>query len=340
MEETDSPFFIHLHLMGTHGPRFRPIDSYFSVGQEQSADHMRDFYDDAIRDFDEYVSEVYSYLEEQGIQDNTLVIINSDHSRNPNVGLPIPLIIHFPESGNSGIIDLPSQRIDIAPTILDYLGVSPPVWMEGESLLSGERENPLILSVAIGSVVNIEGVGFEVIDPKPPFYTLNRLYAFDCHKNYQIRIDRHTFTTTEIAGYTAPCPEEGLFTEVEVARLMLEHLENRNYEIDTLDWVLAPYQEIERYFNSSNATLSGDNLYVPAINFRSTISAALFTRNEEGNFLLRENKLPLNQENVAVFDSSTRSLLLPQSDVNGEVLDLKLTIINNNPLRFDLEILE
>ena len=103
---------------------------------------------------------------------------------------------------------------------------------------------------------------------------------------------------------------------------------------------MAPYQEIERYFNSSNATLSGDNLYVPAINFRSTISAALFTRNEEGNFLLRENKLPLNQENVAVFDSSTRSLLLPQSDVNGEVLDLKLTIINNNPLRFDLEILE
>ncbi len=49
---------------------------------------------------------------------------------------------------------------------------------------------------------------------------------------------------------------------------------------------------------------------------------------------------PLNQENVAVFDSSTRSLLLPQSDVNGEVQDLKLTIINNNPLRFDLEILE
>jgi hypothetical protein len=49
---------------------------------------------------------------------------------------------------------------------------------------------------------------------------------------------------------------------------------------------------------------------------------------------------PLNQENVAVFDRSTRSLLFPQSDVNGEVLDLKLTIINDNPLRFDLEILE
>ena len=119
-----------------------------------------------------------------------------------------------------------------------------------------------------------------------------------------------------------------------------EHLKNRNYEIDSLDWILAPYEEMERYFSSSNATLSGNNLYVPAINFRSTISAALFTRNNEGDFLLRENQPPLNQENVAVFDNNTRSLLLPKSDVNGEVLDLKLTIISNNPLRFDLQILE
>jgi hypothetical protein len=340
MEEEETPFFIHLHLLGTHGPKFRPMRPYFSQDLEQSSNHMRDFYDDAILDFDRYVFEIYKYLEERSLEDNTLVIINSDHSRNPDIGLPIPLIIHFPEDRFTGVIDNPSQRIDIAPTILDYLGVSAPDWMEGQSLLAEERGIPLIISVAASSLAYIEGVGFEVIDPQPPFYSLNRMYVFDCQQNHLMRIDRPTFSNSEITGYTKPCPEELLISEADIARLMLEHLKNRNYEIDSLDWILAPYEEMERYFSSSNATLSGNNLYVPAINFRSTISAALFTRNNEGDFLLRENQPPLNQENVAVFDNNTRSLLLPKSDVNGEVLDLKLTIISNNPLRFDLQILE
>lgn len=340
MNETEAPFFVHLHLLGTHGPMFRPMRPLYSQGQEQVSVHMRDFYDDSIRDFDRYVFEVYKYLEELDMLDNTMVIINSDHSRNPDAELPIPLVIHFPENSVTGVIDNPSQRIDIAPTILEYIGITAPDWMEGQSLLAEERETPLIISVGSHSLAYVEEVGFEVTISQPPFYTLNSFYVFDCQHSYVMRVDRATFTNSEISGYVSPCPEELLFSEADIARKMLAHLAERNYEIGSLDWVLASYVDLERYFSSSNATLSGNNLYVPAINFRSTISAALFTRNDEGDFLLRENQPPLNQENVAVFDRSTRSLLFPQSDVNGEVLDLKLTIINDNPLRFDLEILE
>jgi len=54
----------------------------------------------------------------------------------------IPLLIRFPESILAGRSSLNVQLIDIAPTILDTLGMPIPDWMEGDSIRSADLVNP------------------------------------------------------------------------------------------------------------------------------------------------------------------------------------------------------
>ena len=57
---TDEPLFVHMHLMGTHGPMFYPSHQTYSAGEKQEAEWQDDFYDDAILDFDAYIKDVRS----------------------------------------------------------------------------------------------------------------------------------------------------------------------------------------------------------------------------------------------------------------------------------------
>ena len=97
LDSTPLPFFAHVHLMGSHGERFRPVDPFFSLGKVQSEAWMTDFYDDAIRDFDRYTKEIYNWLKARNLLDETLIVIHSDHSRRDRrTDLRIPLLIRFP----------------------------------------------------------------------------------------------------------------------------------------------------------------------------------------------------------------------------------------------------
>ena len=78
-EKTEEPVFAQIHLIGTHGSRFRPRNRLYSEGQEQTKHWMIDFYDDAIRDFDHYVLWIFAWLRNHKKLDNTLVVIYSDH---------------------------------------------------------------------------------------------------------------------------------------------------------------------------------------------------------------------------------------------------------------------
>src|SRR5690606_17785217 len=61
---------------------------------------------------------------------------------------PVPLLFLFPHAEYTGRISATTQLIDIAPTILDYLEVEIPEWMEGHSLLDGslDRHRPVFTS--------------------------------------------------------------------------------------------------------------------------------------------------------------------------------------------------
>jgi hypothetical protein len=134
----DTPIFIQVHLMGTHGPRFSPTRQLFSTGETQDLTWMTDFYDDSILSFDDYIRQIYDRLAQAGLLDNTMIIIYTDHNLGWLSDQHIPLLFHFPGNRPTGQIQANVQNIDIAPTILGFLGISQPSWMTGVSLLNGE----------------------------------------------------------------------------------------------------------------------------------------------------------------------------------------------------------
>lgn len=131
---TEVPFFVHVHFMGTHGPKFHAKNRVYSKSLEQSISWHTDFYHDAILEFDKRVEKIYQLLDTSNTLENTLIVITSDHGLKWNNTLRVPLIIRFPKQKNSGRYDVNVQRLDIAPTILSAIGLETPLWMEGLDL--------------------------------------------------------------------------------------------------------------------------------------------------------------------------------------------------------------
>jgi hypothetical protein len=98
--------------------------------------------------FDAQLSRVLECLEENGLRDNTiLVVLGRSHSMEswPSAPLtqdvptptdtPIPVILHVPEdSVVTGVLPHLTRLIDLAPTLLDLLGLPVDPFMEGVSL--------------------------------------------------------------------------------------------------------------------------------------------------------------------------------------------------------------
>jgi arylsulfatase A-like enzyme len=330
------PFFLHVHLLGTHGPRFMPKQPRYSAGQTQNRDHMRDFYDDAIRDFDQYVEDTYAFLEEKDLLDNTLVIINSDHSRNPNVGLPIPLLLDFPGDERIGIIRENTQRIDLAPTILDFIGADIPEWMEGRSLLRLNNEKRLLFAYGPSSLEYQDDVGFSVSEPRPPFFTLNNFYAINCDRIYQVTFNEEAFKSREIPDLESACAQSDRLTLAEVGRAMVSNLGERGYDTSSLDWLLNVTNKLERTFSRSTATLENDVLYIPAIEYQGTVYAAVLKKNGSGNYTIDYLSTPLNNTVVATFDSDVNLFRLKDVSAEEGLRNFNLVLIGTNPLVFGL----
>ena len=129
LRESDDPLFVHVHLMGTHGPRFDPQEKEFSLWRSQEEDWSIDFYDDSILNFDRKIGRLLDTLEQSGEINDTILIVYSDHPMQFNVRWRMPLVFHFPDHQFAGRIETNVQNLDIAPTILDFLNIDPPEWM-------------------------------------------------------------------------------------------------------------------------------------------------------------------------------------------------------------------
>ncbi len=139
-------FFMFIHYMDPHVPYFRyPYDgNYYDPpsicqGNIYSADEVADFavfYRQEIEYLDKGLGRLFDYLKNQGIYDNSLIIITADHGEEffDHGGAAhgrtlydemthIPLIIKLPYSEKRGTIDRHLvQSIDIAPTIANLVG--------------------------------------------------------------------------------------------------------------------------------------------------------------------------------------------------------------------------
>ena len=236
-DQSSDPLFIHIHLLGTHGGFYDLQTHVFSKGEDQFQPWMTDFYDDTILRFDQYVGEVIDHLKAVGKFDNTILIIYTDHGKMFTVSERIPLIIHFPADDYAGRITTNAQNLDIAPTILDYLGLPIPEWMGGESLLKGnDIGSRLIFSTGTHKVkVNDQDIVF--LDPaqdQPPFYQFSFLNVLNCQMMYSLDLTTYEWSSSEIAGYVEPCNPKDLLSLDEIRQAAYQRLEMDGFNISSL----------------------------------------------------------------------------------------------------------
>lgn len=128
---------------GTHDPEEVGPPVYLADTLPTKVDLAR-YYDEITR-FDHYIGEVERELKQQGVLDQTVIIIISDNgrpfprskTRMYDSGIKSPLIVKWPQ----GISD-PGKRsnalisaVDIAPTILEIAGVREGETFQGKSFL-------------------------------------------------------------------------------------------------------------------------------------------------------------------------------------------------------------
>jgi len=120
------------------------------------------------------------------------------------------LMIHFPNDTDSGKITANTQNLDIAPTILDYIGMDVPEWMAGESLLGELDRTRLIFSAQINpDAFGRDGAYEDVI--KPPFYQFSTINVAQCQYLYIIYLDDGVMVRKTIPAYVDPCQSDLLY---------------------------------------------------------------------------------------------------------------------------------
>lgn len=104
-------------------------------------------YDNIARS-DEELGKLLAQLEEDGLSDNTVVMVWSDHGeglprakRTPyDSGTRIPLIVRWPGEIEAGTVsDQLVSLIDLAPTVLSLVGLESPVHLQGQPFLGAQN---------------------------------------------------------------------------------------------------------------------------------------------------------------------------------------------------------
>jgi arylsulfatase A-like enzyme len=158
----ESRFFLFLHYMDPHDPYFEhPYNGQgYARASNQNPDAalaptFSELYDGEVRYLDEHLGQFFDWLKAEGLYDDALIVLTSDHGEEfqehggwwhgqtlYEEQIWVPLIVKYPGGARAGMVvtDL-ARSLDIAPTILDVLGLKAPEGMMGRSLWS-ETEPP------------------------------------------------------------------------------------------------------------------------------------------------------------------------------------------------------
>jgi arylsulfatase A-like enzyme len=224
------PFFLNVHLMAAHGERFKPRKRTWSTEASYEERWNMDGYDDAIADFDQYVADVYRLLKAAGALDSTLLVVNSDHGLKHNALERLPLVFRFPGQQRTGRLGGFSQRIDIAPTLVDWLQIKPLPWMEGVSLLADDfaTQPPRTLYSTRGRKGKSKNGNFLSIDnPVPPWYSMGWLSMVHCDQAYILELESMTVKRRPVALTGMDC--SGGLSENVAREMLLQHLHEQGY---------------------------------------------------------------------------------------------------------------
>ncbi len=190
LAKEDAPFFLFLRHMDPHSPYLppRPFERMFYAGDEFDpkntslepvyafkpfADYFRSWfppgctdkdyiiaqYDGAIAYMDAAIANLFTAIEALGIEEETLVVINSDHGETLHdhdcyydhhglyeCTLIVPLIFRFPGRVPAGkrVADICHMK-DVTPTILELLGIRTRIKFDGRSLAPLMHGQPRVM---------------------------------------------------------------------------------------------------------------------------------------------------------------------------------------------------
>ncbi len=124
-------------------------DEVVIEGHETDIDYYVSMYDSEIRYFDDQFDRFLAYLSESGLAEGTLLILTADHGESltehnyyfahgsfayePTARLP--LVIHHESFGEPRWSDAMVSLADLAPTIIDFLGLETEQQFDGVSLV-------------------------------------------------------------------------------------------------------------------------------------------------------------------------------------------------------------
>ena len=212
------PLFVHVHMMGTHLPNW-------------------DNYDQGVQAFDGYMHQVIDDLTQMGQLNNTVIILYTDHGFTDVDNVRIPLFIRFPNEQYAGVITTNTQNLDIAPTILDYLGIQPPTWMTGQSLLKGQPSatQPIFSAAPNYRTGNTQNeLQLDESKIKPPFYQFGSINMVVCQKWYSVNTSQLSWQEEDIQDYPDPCDPSSLPTDSQAQQMILNQLKTNGFDTTTL----------------------------------------------------------------------------------------------------------
>jgi hypothetical protein len=237
--ESPFPFFAHIHLMGTHGPKFFIENPVFSYGQEQDEYMMNDFFDDAVLEFDQFFEKMIHSLESVGKFKNTVFVIHTDHAMEFEKISRLPLIFIFPGQAYSGKISANVQNIDIPVTLLDFLDIPIPFWMKGQSLISEKIDRMRPVFAASHMDPKIDERGLLSANKKfysPPYYNLGKIFMIICNYYYELNLNSMKLQSSKIKGHTEPCGDSAVLEKEEIIFKINELLRESGYDtLESLD---------------------------------------------------------------------------------------------------------
>jgi hypothetical protein len=206
LENDTRPIFAHVHLMDTHGARFPDVPQVFSKGAQKS-DWMTDFYDDTIYASDQRLRWFFDRLRKSSAGEHTIVVIYSDHGMMWNPLRRVPLILYAPGyPWLKGSREENVQLVDVAPTILDLVGLERPFWMsDGSSLLSAVNPSRVIVAAATVESAWLRDHLWVLKDPKSPFHGMVSLSALACRSWVRFDLGAHRATSGLLPGQPGQC---------------------------------------------------------------------------------------------------------------------------------------
>lgn len=152
LQNSDTPFFLYLHLIDPHAPYTAhsefPFQGKLSRGN-YSEEAMGDInaYDSEIAFTDFHLGRLFDYLKSKGLYEDSIIVVVSDHGEafhehgitghgfNLHIEeVHVPLIIKG--IGKTGFVTEAVSQVDIVPTLLDKLKIAAPYALDGISLLN------------------------------------------------------------------------------------------------------------------------------------------------------------------------------------------------------------